>query len=461
MYSLGNAPPIMTSRNRLFITLAIGIIVGLAIWYIGGNKPAVGESVGNTARVSFAEFTPPTPLQLILAPVPGGDTEIERKIAPLQTALKKPGGTSSTRLADLEELGWLFVAKGRADGDPGSYKLAERCALAMENEEPDSIGAAALRGFVLQQFHRFKEAEAAAHKLVADRGLAADFGLLSDALMEQGRLDDAAEACQKMLDLKPGAESYVRAAHIRWLGGDLDGARELMGKSLELLRPSDGYSFAWIATGIALYELQVGDFGAARGHAEAALTAMPGNPAAHFALGRILSAVGDEEDAIGHFRIAAKTSPLPDHLWTLAEHLRARKLNAEGDEVEETLHRTARRIDIRSYALYLATKRQQPALALQLAHEEMESRQDIFTWDALAWSQFAADDVAAARESMAHALAEGTQDGRLFLHASLIADAAGEADEARDFAEKALALKQMLLPSERALLPGQRPSLPR
>jgi len=447
----------MTPRNLLFVTLAIGIIGGLSAWYFGGSHFAAKEGTVDTARVPAAEFTPPTPLQLILAPVPaGGSTELDGEIPPLQDALRKPGGTSATRMADLEKLGWLFIARGRTEGDPGSYKLAEQCALAMENEEPGSMGAAALQGFVLQQFHRFKEAEAAARKLVADRGLPADFGLLSDALLEQGRLDEAAEACQEMLDLKPGVESYVRAAHLRWLGGDLAGARELMVKTLDLLRPSDGYSFAWTATGAALYELQAGELRAAREHAEAALEALPGYAAGHLALGQILSAAGDEEEALGHFRIAAKASPLPDHLWSLADHLRARELDAEAAEVEETLHRSARRIDIRSYALYLATMREQPALALQLAHEEMEARQDVFTWDALAWSQFAADDVAAARVSMAHALAEGTQDGRLFLHASLIADAAGAVEEARDFAEKATALKQTLLPSERALLPDQR-----
>ncbi len=62
--------------------------------------------------------------------------------------------------------------------------------------------------------------------------------------------------------------------------------------------------------------------------------------------------------------------------------------------------------------------------------------------------------VAPARESMQRALAEGTQDGRLFLHAAVISDAAGDENGKLDFARKADALKQMLLPSERRLLEG-------
>ena len=48
------------------------------------------------------------------------------------------------------------------------------------------------------------------------------------SLMEQGRLAEAAEAYQKMIDLKPFYQSYTRAAHLRWLKGDLDGAIEMM-----------------------------------------------------------------------------------------------------------------------------------------------------------------------------------------------------------------------------------------
>ena len=56
------------------------------------------------------------------------------------------------------------------------------------------------------------------------REVALDYGLLGDALMEQGRLTEAAAAYQRMVDLKPFYQSYTRAAHARWMRGDLDGA---------------------------------------------------------------------------------------------------------------------------------------------------------------------------------------------------------------------------------------------
>src|SRR5262249_10496500 len=128
----------------------------------------------------------------------------------------------------LEQLGWAFVTKARESFDAGFYKLAEQCALGIEKRNPQSQAAMLLRGHVLQNLHQFKESEALARRLVDERGLCFDYGLLGDALMEQGRLKEAVEAYQQMINLKPDLHAYARAAHMRWLKGDLDGAIEAM-----------------------------------------------------------------------------------------------------------------------------------------------------------------------------------------------------------------------------------------
>jgi hypothetical protein len=57
-----------------------------------------------------------------------------------------------------------------------------------------------------------------------------------------------------------------------------------------------------------------------------------------------------------------------------------------------------------------------------------------------------------AQENSRHALAEGTKDARLFYHAGAIAAAAGENARALEFLNKARAIEQLLLPSERQAL---------
>ena len=49
-------------------------------------------------------------------------------------------------------------------------------------------------------------------------------------------------------------------------------------------------------------------------------------------------------------------------------------------------------------------------------------------------------------------LAEGTEDARLFLHAAVIAAAAGKKAESAEWIAKASAIRQMLFPSENELL---------
>src|SRR5262245_49728050 len=138
-----------------------------------------------------------------------GDTDIPR----LQQALRDQRAPSLA----AEQLGYRFIARARLTNDAGFYTLAEQAALCMASHDPSDPGALLLRGHVLHQLHRFGEAEAIARRLVTLREFVLDYGLLGDVLMEQGRLDEAATAYQKMIDLKPFYQSYTRAAHLRWL----------------------------------------------------------------------------------------------------------------------------------------------------------------------------------------------------------------------------------------------------
>ena len=357
-------------------------------------------------------------------------------------------------VASLERLGWAYVAKARSSSDAGFYKLAEQCAECMKTG-PEAL---LLRGHVYHSEHRFREAEAAARELVRQREMPEDFGLLGDALMEQGKLDEAVAAYQKMMDLKPSLHAYARVAHIRWLTGDLAGAIEGMQLALQAASPRDADSAAWVYSRMASYQLQAGNLHSALRHCDAALDFLPNYPAALLVRGRALLAKGEFDQAVETLRRAAQLNPLPDYLWTLADALRAAGKDAR--EVEAQIHAAD---DPRTVALYLATRSAVAALgergprlasaattpatttAVQLAREELKSRADVHTHDALAWALFAAGQSEEARREMKLALAAGTQDARLFLHAGLITGN-------QEFLNKARAMQQMLLPSERAAL---------
>jgi predicted Zn-dependent protease len=100
--------------------------------------------------------------------------------------------------------------------------------LCLDGKKPGCAEALLLRSHVLNSLHKFKEAEQMARELVKKRGMHFDYGVLGDALMEQGKLDEAVVAYQAMMDQKPSPQAYSRPAHMRWLKGDLPGAIELM-----------------------------------------------------------------------------------------------------------------------------------------------------------------------------------------------------------------------------------------
>jgi tetratricopeptide (TPR) repeat protein len=352
----------------------------------------------------------------------------------------------------LERLGYAYVARARVTNDDGDYKLAELTADCLDTRYPGESSPLLLRGHVFHQLHRFGEAERIARDLVSRRTFVLDYGLLGDALMEQGRLADAAVAYQKMIDLKPFYQSYTRAAHLRWLKGDLDGAIEVMRLAVASASPRDPESSAWASTRLAAYELQAGRPAAAMHAVETALRSQPDYAAALLTEGRIHLGQGHVSDAIAVLRRAALLNPLPEYQWTLADALRLHGNDAEAAHVEEELMARGRAADPRTLALFLATRRTHLAQATALAEEELRARADIFTLDAHAWTLAASGRIPEALSAIARATADGTQDARLFLHAGVIHAAAGRDREAKKWLKKAAELRPMLLPSEADLL---------
>ena len=389
----------------------------------------------------------PDPCDLVLAPHVGPG-RLDLEITKLQVKLRN----ETNAFPYLEKLGWLFVAKARESFDPGYYKLAEQCALCLESHQPGAAEALLLRGHVLQSLHRFKEAEVLARELVARRGLSFDYGLLGDVLMEQGSLSEAANAYQKMVDQKPDMQAYARISHLRWLKGDLGGAAEVMKLAVDAASPNAPESAAWVNTRLAFLRFRQGNTEEARLWIDAALSFQQDYAPALLLSGRMLLADGNTEQAIDALQRAAQLNPLPEYQWVLSESLRAAGRTEEADAVELQLRREGAAADPRTFALYLSTRGDATATALDLARAELTTRGDVFTHDALAWALAANGEVEAASREMDLALAEGTRDARLFFHAAIIAGKAGRTEDAAAWFSKAAPLMPLLLPSERQAL---------
>jgi tetratricopeptide (TPR) repeat protein len=401
-----------------------------------------------------AEKSPPArpACRFVLASL-NGNEPIDQEIAQQQTLVRN-GST-----AGLERLGWMFVKKARLTLDASYYILAEQCAQCMETNGAKGPDTLLLNAHALQSLHRFHEAEEVARELVSTRERPFDYGVLGDVLVDQGKVREGAAAYQKMIDLRPDLQSYARAAHVRWLTGDLNGAIELMRLAVSGSSPNDAEAAAWAYTRLSLYQLQRGATKQALESCSAGLVLQPDYAPALLARGRILLALHRSADAVVELQHAAKLNPLPEYQWALADALALTGDRDRAKEVESQIVVRGAKEDPRALSVFLATRGENIEQAVHLAQHEFTSRADVFTHDAFAWALAAAGRNTQAQLHATKALSERTVDARLFLHAGIIAALNHDTRQAKQRLQQASAIQQMLLPSERAQLEAWRQKL--
>lgn len=436
----------MTRYWQITTILALGL--GLFVW-----EP--------TRQIEIAKADSSKSCEIALLPNTSS-TAIDTDIRTAQEGAK----SSSRRVRQLERLAWLYIAKARATHDDGYYNIALETATCLLKSSPNSLAAKLIEGHVMHSLHRFREAQKIAAQLVAERGNPYDYGLLGDALMDQGQLDEAESAYQRMIDLRPGLQSYSRGAHMMWLRGDTEGAINVMRAAASAGGPRVAEPTAWTYSRLAMFLMEQSLFEKALKAVDAAVSFSPDYAPALLARSRILLAREQLPEAYENVARASKKIDLPEYRWMLADVLRAQGRFSEAQTVEDELEASGEALDPRTFSLYLATRGLNPETALALAEAELKNRQDVFTYDALAWSRHASGDSRGAWPAIQAALKEGTQDARVFLHAGIIAEAIGDGTAAKKWLSRANSLRHMLFPSEATLLdeigggepPGNTPS---
>jgi tetratricopeptide (TPR) repeat protein len=390
-----------------------------------------------------------------------GDGETDRLIAHDEAlATKLPSKAESWTL-----LGSAWVRKARESSDPGYYLNANACADLALRASPRDSAALDLRAMVLLNEHRFDEARALSESVVGritDDAIA--YGTLSDALLELGRIDLAATAAQAMMDLKPNAASYSRAAHLRWIHGDVAGAERIMREAIDSTAPGPhSEARAWVLTDAAMIFWHHGDYDGADAGFELALASMADYPPALVGKARVRLARGDGAGAATQLERAYAKSPLVETAWLLGDARALGKDDALARAAYDLVERDGRRIDPRTLSLFESTKGRDASDALGLAERERTTRDDAYTEDAYAWALYRSGRFADARRASDTATRWGTPDARFIYHAGAIRMAQGDVAGGRGLVERALALNPRFdvtaVPEARRLLERDHGSL--
>ena len=343
------------------------------------------------------------------------------------------------------KLALVYIQRARETGDFSLNTKAETAIDKALQIAPEDATAKKLKASLHLTFHRFGEALELGKKLQKDEpNEAFVYGVLTDANAELGNYEAAVEAAQKMVDLKPNTSSYARVAHIRALHGDTEGAIEMMGTAARTADPQDKEARSWCLVQIGDELWKIGKYPEAEKIYDEALKNFPNY---HFALagkGRARAAQNDFDSAIKFLTEANNRVPNTETIILLGD-IYTKQGNAEQakqqyDLVEVVENKLGMTGDQKRLALFWADHDVKLDEALAITKREYDSRKDIYTADALAWSLYKKGQLNEAKTAITAALRLKTEDARMIYHAGMIEKGLGNQKEAKRLLEKALKL---------------------
>jgi tetratricopeptide (TPR) repeat protein len=376
----------------------------------------------------------------------GSDTgsPAERRIA----AARKAIDMHPKRVEGWNDLALALARRARETSDPAYYAEAWSATERALEIDPGHLEARKMQVWILlgqHEFPRAVEAAEAINKQVPDDVLT--YGFLVDGYTELGRYAEAEKAAQWMLDIRPGnVPALARAAHLRELFGDHEGAVELMDTSYRRTADAEVEDRAWILTQIAHLSLLTCRTDAAERLLTEALAIFPDY---HYALAQMAEVRTQQ----GRFAEAATlrekhvaVAPHPENRYELGAALdragRSADARKEWAAFEEAARAESAKWDSANVELiyYYADHADHPSDALAMARREAARRQDVRTLEALAWALHRSDQSTTARKEIDKVLAVGVTQPGTFAHAAAIAAAQGDATKAREWASRATSM---------------------
>jgi tetratricopeptide (TPR) repeat protein len=348
----------------------------------------------------------------------------EQSIAQARQAIEKnpkdPEGFNALSIA--------LARRARETSDVAFYDQAQDAVSQSLALAPDNFGARKARAWVLLGKHEFVQAREIAVALNKSRPDDVQvYGFLTDSNTELGRYAEAEKACNWMLKLRPGnIPALTRAAYLREIFGDLDGALDLMMMAFRQTPVAQTEDRAWILTQMAHLKLQTGKPAEATQALRQALAIFPDY---HYALANLAKVLIEEsryDDAIPLLQRRYEAAPHAENLFDLAEALRLAGRNELATkaflefEAKAKAESTTWDNANRELIFYYADHAKQPQKALEIAKFEASRRQDVYTLDAYAWALHINGQEDLAKANLAKALAVGVRDPKILAHAQVL-----------------------------------------
>ena len=362
-------------------------------------------------------------------------------------------------LVALNKLAGYYLQLQRETADVRYLELALRSARSSLRvlQADQNLGGLLALAQAEYQTHDFSSARNHAKELTEYQPRKSyGYQVLGDALLELGDYDQAARTYSKMEELdRGGVTTASRLAHLAMLRGDPATAQRLysiaLAQATAALTPSVE-TIAWCHWQLGETAFSVGDYTTAEHHYRDALTAFPDYFRALASLGRVRAAQGDLAGAIERYEQAVRIIPDPQFVAALGDLYKLSGRDKDAAIQYSLVEKIGRLNELngalynRQLALFYSDHDLKPEEGYANALREYGVRRDIYGADALAWTALKAGKITEAQSAIKEALRLGTKDARLFYHAGMIAQAAGDKSGARDYLKRALALNPQFDP---------------
>jgi tetratricopeptide (TPR) repeat protein len=366
----------------------------------------------------------------------------DERIAAQEKKLKDEPGNPNVQAA----LASAFIQKLRETTDFAYLNRASALVEKILAADPANYDAIRLSAEIETHRHNFpRAAELAAKLLQRNPSDAGAMGLLGDSLMEMGQYGAAGSTYERMLASSPNLASYNRVAYHRFVTGDMQKSIDWMGMAIQA-GSTTPENLAWCLVEFGDMLFKTGRAADAHIAYERALETLPGYHRAYAALGREFAAAGKFEEAESNFLKAQAVIPMPEYAGALETiYTRLGKASQAKEQrslldVIDKLGRVNGEKGNRMLALAYANENRNPERALGWIRGDLETRKDVYTYDALSWVLFRAGNQEDAEAASREALALHTPEPLFLYHAGVIAIAGGNAQAGKELLTRALAL---------------------
>jgi tetratricopeptide (TPR) repeat protein len=388
--------------------VAVGAIAAAAPHLKFRGSPAAGEPL----RLGPAIGMPGAP--------PTSADGLRQRIGEMEARLNSRPSDAGAAMLLADAL--LRQARATSDGRPSNR--AASVVAGVLKEDPGQYDALRLLGAIDLSRHRFRDALDVARRARDLRPSDAwNYGVMGDALVELGEYDEAFEAFNTMVSIRPGADAYARISYARELRGDLAGALDVMALAASATSAHDAEAKAWYIAHTGELFLKLGRLVEAERAFRHAVFFYANYPHAAIGLGKVHAARGEDDAALAIYRDQFARTPTLDLAARIGDLFAARGAIEESEryyQLAEDLAGPPVAQTEANLAIFLADHNRRLGEALMIAQTVAAARHDILTDDALAWTLFKVGRIAEAAAASQRALRTGTRDERILAHAVAI-----------------------------------------